>query len=101
VPDTFIGQGRHHNRRHWRRSAHAKARELESNEDLVGTCRYVARNPVEAKLVRDPLAWPWDSTRAHAGLEAPRVPLAESELRAALGGRLHWREDYRMQIERA
>ncbi|HEV3479685.1 MAG TPA: transposase [Gaiellaceae bacterium] len=94
---------RHHNRRHWRCSAHlfrahAKARELESNEDLVGACRYLARNPVEANLVPEPLAWPWGSARAHAGLEQPRVPLAENDLRGAFGG-TNWRENYRMQVE--
>ncbi len=87
IPDARLSQAlqrlhteysRHHNRRHWRRSAHlfrahAKARELEGNEDLVGACRYLARNPVEANLVREPLAWPWGSARAHAGFERPRI----------------------------
>jgi hypothetical protein len=60
----------------------------------------VARNPVEANLVHDPLAWPWGSTRAHAGFEQPRIPLAEADLRAAFGGPPLWRENYRIQIER-
>jgi putative transposase len=113
VPDARISQAlqllhteysRHHNRRHERSAhlfrAHAKARELESNDDLAGTARYVARNPVEASLVHHPLAWPWGSARTHAGLEPPRIPLEEVDLRAAFGGLATWRENYRMQIER-
>jgi putative transposase len=80
--------------------AHALAREVESDEDLVGTCRYLARNPVEANLVRDPLEWHWGSARAHAGLEPPRIPLEETDLRAALGGGADWRQNYVRQIRR-
>jgi putative transposase len=92
---------RHCNRR-WGRSAHLfrahpLARQIESNEDLIGSCRYLARNPVEAGLVRDPLAWPWSSARAHAGLEPPWIPIAEDELRAAFGG-AGWRRNYVLQI---
>lgn len=112
IPDASISHAlqllhtdysRHHNRRHERSAhlfrAHAKARELESNDDLAGTARYVARNPVEANLVRDPLAWAWGSARAHAGLEPPVIPLEEDDLRAAFGGTATWRANYRMQIE--
>jgi REP element-mobilizing transposase RayT len=111
IPDARISHAlqllhtdysRHHNRRHERSAhlfrAHAKARELESNEDLAGVCCYLARNPVEANLVRDPLAWPWGSARAHAGLEPPALPLEEEDLRAAFGGTAEWRTSYRLQI---
>jgi REP element-mobilizing transposase RayT len=80
--------------------AHPFAREIESDVDLVGTCRYLARNPVEANLVRDPLAWPWSSARAHAGLERPRIPLDESPVRAAFGGTENWRQNYVTHIRR-
>jgi len=75
------------------------ARMIESDEDLVGTARYLARNPVEAGLVRDALAWPWSSARTHAGLERPRIPLVEEPLEAAFGGPA-WRENYLMHIRR-
>jgi putative transposase len=95
---------RHSNRR-WGRSAHLfrahpLARMIESDEDLVATARYVARNPVEAGLVRDPLAWPWSSARAHAGLEPPQIPLAEEPLRTAFGA-ASWRRNYALQIRRS
>lgn len=77
--------------------AHPMARMIESDEDLVGTARYVARNPVDAGLVRDPLAWPWSSARAHAGFEPPRIPLAEESLEAAFGG-ARWRRNFVEQI---
>jgi putative transposase len=112
VPDARVSRAlqwlhtaysRDHNRRYGRRAhlfrAHALARMIESDEDLVGTARYLARNPVEAGLVRDPLAWPWSSARTHAGLERPRIPLAEEPLEAAFGGPA-WRENYLMHIRR-
>jgi putative transposase len=86
------------NRRHGRSAhlfrAHPGAREITSDAHLLGACRYVARNPVEAGLVQDPLDWPWSSARAHAGLEPPRIPLAETDVRAAFGDRDSWRAEY-------
>jgi putative transposase len=96
---------RWHNRRHGRSAhlfcAYALTREITSDRQLVAACRYLAVNPVEAGLVDDPLDWPWSSARAHAGLERPRIPLAESDLRAAFGGDGSWRERYRAQIQGA
>jgi REP element-mobilizing transposase RayT len=93
------------NRRHGRSAhlfrAHALAREIHSDADLAGVCRYLARNPVEANLVRDPLEWRWSSARAHAGLGHPRIPLEESHLRAAFGGTTTWRNNYAADIRRA
>jgi putative transposase len=93
---------RRHNRRRGRSAhlfrAHAMTREVGSDAQLVAACRYLALNPVEAGLVTDPLDWPWSSARAHAGLDRPRIPLAESELRAAFGDCADWRERYRAQI---
>jgi hypothetical protein len=50
-------------------------------------------------VLDDPLAWPWSSARAHVGLERPRIPLAESDLRAAFGDADDWRERYRSTID--
>jgi REP-associated tyrosine transposase len=94
---------RWHNRRHRRGAhlfrAHAMTKEIASDRQLVAACRYLALNPVEAGLVNDPLDWPWSSTRAHAGLEQPRIPLAESDLRAAFDDADDWRERYRSTID--
>ena len=89
---------RHHNRRHTRSAhlfrAHASTTQIESDEQLVAACRYLARNPVEAGLAADPLDWPWSSARTHAGLELPKIPLAESDLRVAFGNHEGWRRAY-------
>ena len=93
---------RQHNRRHDRSAhlfrAHPLTREVASDEQLLAACRYLALNPVEAKLASDPLDWPWSSAHAHAGLEKPRIPLAEGDLRAAFGASEHWRRRYREHI---
>jgi len=90
---------RQHNRRHSRSAhlfrAHALTNEISSDEQLAAACRYLALNPVEAGLVTDPLEWPWSSARAHAGLEKPRIPLAEGDLQAAFGNGRDWRREYR------
>jgi len=114
IPDARLSQAlqrlhteysRWHNRRHGRSAhlfcAHALTREITSDRQLVAACRYLALNPVEAGLVDDPLDWPWSSARAHAGLERPRIPLAESDLRTAFGGDSTWRERYCAQIQTA
>jgi putative transposase len=93
---------RRHNRRRERSAhlfrAHPFAREVTSDEDLLGTCRYVAHNPVEAGLCDDPFAWPWASTAASAGLVAPAIPLDPGPLRAALGDGDDWQRRYRAFI---
>jgi putative transposase len=93
---------RHLNRMHGRSAhlfrAHPGTREIESDEHLVTAARYVARNPVRAGLVRDPLDWRWSSVAAHAGFERPRIPLTEIDLEAAFGGRDSWRREYLTQI---
>jgi putative transposase len=94
---------RAHNRRHERGShlfrAHFFARELTSDADLLGACRYVARNPVAAGLSADPFTWPWSSTAASAGLAEPSIPLDPHPLRAALGDNEDWRRRYHRFIE--
>jgi hypothetical protein len=74
--------------------AHPGTREIGSEGQLLAAYRYLARNPVEAGLVADPLHWPFGSARAHAGLERPQIPLAENELRAAFAGHRKWRREY-------
>jgi REP element-mobilizing transposase RayT len=112
IPDSRLSRAlqrlhteysRHHNRRCGRSAhlfrAHPFAREIESDEDLVATCRYLALNPVDAGLASDPLDWPWSSARAHAGLDTTRIPLAEDALRAAFGDGDGWRELYRAFVD--
>ncbi|MGB2875566.1 MAG: transposase [Gaiellaceae bacterium] len=95
---------RWHNRRHRRSAhlfrAHPSTREIASDEQLVAASRYLALNPVEAGLAGDPLEWPWSSAGAHAGLEQPRIPLAENDLQGAYGGAADWRDNYRAQLQR-
>jgi putative transposase len=94
---------RYFNRRHGRSShlfrAHPGTREIGSDAHLLAAYRYLARNPVEAGLVADPLDWPWSSARAHAGLERPRIQLAENELRAALAAPHDWRRKYAAHVQ--
>ena len=107
VPDARVSRAlqrlhtwysRLHNKLHGRNAhlfrAHPFARELESDEDLLTTCRYVAWNPVEAGLAADPLAWPWSSVAATAGRERSRVQLHVDPLRDALGARRSWQREY-------
>jgi putative transposase len=93
------------NRRHRRSAhlfrAHPDVREITSDRHLIAAARYLARNPVEAGIVTDPLDWQWSSTLAHAGFERSRIPLAESDLRAAFGSRDDWRREYLVQIRAA
>jgi hypothetical protein len=95
---------RHHNRRHGRGAhlfkAHPYTGEIAGEKQLVAAARYLARNPVKAGLVNDPLDWPWSSARSHVGLERPRIPLHEADLQAAFGGTERWREAYRQEAQR-
>jgi putative transposase len=97
------GYSRWHNRRRGRSAhlfrAHPLTREIESDADLIGLCRYLAYNPVEAGLVADPLAWRWGSAGASAGLSTSPVVLDEGPLRAAFGESRDWRRRYRAFIE--
>jgi putative transposase len=114
IPDARLSQAlqqlhteysRWHNRRHGRSAqlfrAHAMTKPITSDRQLIAAYRYLALNPVEAGLVTDPLAWRWSSARAHAGLEQPRIPLTEGDLRAAFGAAEDWRDHYRRTIEAA
>jgi REP-associated tyrosine transposase len=70
---------------------------IESDSHLMEAYRYVALNPVRAKLCKDPARWRWGSFRALSGLEQPaafldvdgvlplfdaRRPVAQAKFRA-------------------
>jgi REP element-mobilizing transposase RayT len=57
----------------------------ETQEQLLWTVRYIARNPVEAGLCADPSELRWTSYRATAGLDAPPHWLAVSTLLSYFG----------------
>jgi REP-associated tyrosine transposase len=42
---------------------------------LMAAMRYVERNPVRAKLVKQPWHWPWSSAATHVGHTAGRINL--------------------------
>jgi putative transposase len=90
---------RRHNRRHGRCAhlflAHPFAREIESDEDLLNTCHYLAWNPVEAGLCESPFDWPWSGAPATAGLVASMISLHTQPIQAALGGGTDWQRRYR------
>jgi putative transposase len=104
LQDLHTKYSRDHNRRHGRSAhlfrAHCLTRAVTSTEQLLNAYRYVARNPVRANLVLDPLEWPWSSARAHAGLEPPAIPLDERPLREAFDDDPNWRDRYREHIRR-
>ena len=78
--------------------AHYFAREITGDEDLLTVCHYLAYNPVEAGLVREPFAWPWSSAAATAGLAPPPVPLELGPIREVLGDRPGWQRQYQAFI---
>ena len=92
------GYARKHNRRHGRTAhlfrAHPLARRIEDNDDLRWTSRYIARNPVGARMVLDAFDWPSSSARVHAGLAPAPLLLDEHPLRGAFDGALDWRRRY-------
>lgn len=96
---------RRHNKRHGRSAhlflAHPFAREIESDEDLLGVCHYLAWNPVEAGLCDAPFDWPWSSAPAATGLVQPMIRLDENPLRAAHGDRDDWRRLHRAFLDDA
>ena len=78
--------------------AHSFAREIESDADLLATCRYLAWNPVEAALTLEPFDWRWSSVAATAGLTKSPVRLDVEPVRHALGGGAGWRRRYRDHV---
>lgn len=75
------------------------SRLIESDEDLLGACRYVAHNPCEAGMCRDPADWPWSSYRVSIGREPPPPFLADDAIGDALGGGEGWRDRYTRFVE--
>jgi putative transposase len=111
IPDARVSKAlqqfhtwysRRHNQRYGRSAhlfrAHPFAREIASEPDLLGTCRYLAWNPVEAGLCTNPFDWPWSSVAATAGLEPPRMRLELEALSGAFGDGEHWQARYRAFI---
>jgi hypothetical protein len=103
MQQLHTGYSRTHNRAH-RRSAHLfrahfLAREITTDQQLLAAYRYLALNPVKAGLAPHPLAWPWSSSSAHAGLEPTELQLDESSLRSAFDNHPRWRRRYRRLIE--
>jgi putative transposase len=78
--------------------AHYFAREITGDEDLLTVCHYLAHNPVEAWLAREPFAWLWSSVAATAGLASPQVPLDLEPIRSAFGGHPSWQRQYQAFI---
>ena|SRR5256885_5295277 len=87
----FLNCGHAHrmNRKHGRTGHlfrnHYSFREIESDEHLHETIRYILLNPVRAGLCAEPQEWRWSSFRATADLELPPDFLALSELLAIFG----------------
>ena len=82
VPDASLSVGMHRingvyarafNRRHERSGPLQEKRfhavRIESDAHLVLAFRYIARNPVDARLCVSPLDWGWSSYRSAVGLE--------------------------------
>jgi REP element-mobilizing transposase RayT len=70
--------------RRWSRSGHLragpyKARLVRNERDLQGVVRYIARNPVRARLCELPQDWYWSSYPASAGLAKP-FPFVDDSL---------------------
>ena len=84
--DMFGPYAQEFNRRHGR-SGHLKAgpyklRRITDEVALEVAVRYVARNPVRAKLCLQPQDWTWSSYRGSAGL-APPFPFVDDRLALA------------------
>jgi putative transposase len=80
---------RRFNKRHCR-EAHAFRNRFgavfqETTEQLLGTARYIVRNPVEAGLCLHPSQWPWSSYNATAGLARPPRFLSVAPLVSLFG----------------
>lgn len=63
------------------------AQVVQDDSYLLTVCRYVALNPVRARLVGSPEKWPWSSYRATAGLADGPAFLRPETIWNLLGGR--------------
>ena len=98
TPEPDLGLGlkrahedfaRHFNRRH-AEGGHLFGgrfhnRVVSTDRHVLGCLRYIARNPVEAGICRQPRDWPWSGHRALAGLAEPPVFLDIGAALAFLG----------------
>jgi putative transposase len=83
------GYSRSFNVRH-RRDAHLfrnrfSSKLIETEEQLLTTCRYIGRNPLDARACTSLDGYRWSSFRACAGLEPSPAFLARSEVWALFG----------------
>ena len=58
---------------------------------LIEAIRYVERNPVRAKLVKDAWGWEWSSAGEHVGIGKSRIPLVSMEETKGLN-KEEWKE---------
>jgi REP-associated tyrosine transposase len=87
--DAFGPYAQGFNRR-WGRAGHLKAapyklRRVNDEPDLCGVVRYVARNPVRAKLCESPRDWRWSSYLGSAGYTSPFWFVDDRTVMAAFG----------------
>ncbi|HEX3806732.1 MAG TPA: transposase [Gaiellaceae bacterium] len=77
-----------------------KSKHVETDEYALQLARYIARNPVQADLVKEPADWPWSGYRAFAGLEHP-LPFHRPEcvLRLFHEDPRRARRQYRLHVE--
>ena len=61
---------------------------ITSDAHLLAAYRYVARNPVAAKMCATPLEWPWSSYAATIGLADP-IPFVDASCVLELFGGTH------------
>ncbi len=52
--------------------------------------RYIAQNPVRAKLITNPIDYPWSSAKAHCGLETSAVITPHHSLQSELSRKNDW-----------
>ena len=106
VPRTLQSLGRryvrHVNRRYRRTGTlwegRYRAAPIDSDAYFLDCCRYIEMNPVRAKMVAQPRAYPWSSYRAHA-LGAADSLLTDHRLHRAFGRKAGDRQrEYRLRF---
>jgi putative transposase len=91
MQELTSGYSRETNRRYGR-SGHVFrqrffSRQVERDEHLLESCRYVVLNPVRAGLCASPAQWRWSSYRACAGFSFAPPFLATADLLSLFGPR--------------
>jgi len=72
---------------------------VEKESYYLELLRYVALNPVRAKMVERPEQYAWSSFRATAGYEAAPEWLKVGEIAALFGEAENWRENYKDYVD--